>query len=60
MVAEIQKDMLTRKWGEISQQQVFQGEPKAKRPQSVCYCLSQKDYYQEFLADPPVYDTYSS
>jgi len=52
MVMKVQKELFTSKWGESSQQQVFQEEPKTK--------FLQKGAYQEFSTDPPIYDSYSS
>lgn len=52
--------MFTSKWGESSQQHVFQEEPKVEGPRTVCYCLLQKDSFQEFSVDSPIYDSYIS
>lgn len=60
MVADFQKDPLTSKWGEISQQQIFQEEPKVEGPSRVCDCLLQKDSCEEFSVDSLIHDSYSS
>jgi len=60
MVMKVQKDLFTCKWGQSSQLQGSQEEPKAKKPRRIYYCLQQKDSCQEFSTDSPIYDSYSS
>lgn len=60
MVMEAQKELFTNKWGESSQQEVSQGEPKVERTHRVYCYLLQQDACQEFSSGPPIYDSYSS
>lgn len=59
LVVEVQRDLFTIKWGESSQQQVFQEDPKTKRICRVYHCLWQKDSCQEFSVDSSIYDSHS-
>jgi len=49
IVAYFQKDLLTNKWGEDYQQNLFREEPKFEEKHSVCGCVLQKDSFGNCL-----------